>query len=296
MGGVLRQQKSANSPCVYFHGVSDAFTAAQRLARLGLTQYEARTYVALVRRETSSPAEVARLAGVPRSRIYDVIDSLVAKGMATERPGARAAKVVATPPAEAIDALVRSHHERLEMLEADAEAARDELGPAFSAGSAHSDPLDYVELIRSSEGVAKRFLELEQSVEEEMLVFAKMPAAVPIADNRAGLEVARTRDLRTVYEFSLLDDPDARAGVRRFIAAGELARFVEELPMKMGVIDERTVLFAMPDPVGGDSALTTLVIENVQLARCLKIVFEHFWAQGIGFTEACELRGVSARR
>ena len=280
---------------MYVRDVADVFTA-ERLVRLGLTQYEARAYIALVRRDGSSPAEVARLAGVPRSRIYDVIESLVAKRMAEQRPAARTVKYVATEPAQAIDALVATHQARLRELEADAEAVRTELEPAFLEGSAHSDPLDYVELIRSPEGIAKRFNELQRSVSEEMLVFSKMPAAVPIVENVTGLDLARRHDLRSVYEFSLLDDPDSREGVQRFIAAGEKVRFVAEVPMKLGIIDQRTVMFAMADPVAGDGELTTLVIENVQLARCLKIVFEQVWSEGISFTKACELRGVPRPR
>ena len=280
---------------MYVRDVAEVFTA-ERLVRLGLTQYEARAYIALVRRDGSSPAEVARLAGVPRSRIYDVIESLVAKRMAEQRPAARTVKYVATEPAQAIDALVATHQARLRELEADAEAVRTELEPAFLEGSAHSDPLDYVELIRSPEGIAKRFNELQRSVSEEMLVFSKMPAAVPIVENVTGLDLARRHDLRSVYEFSLLDDPDSREGVQRFIAAGEKVRFVAEVPMKLGIIDQRTVMFAMADPVAGDGELTTLVIENVQLARCLKIVFEQVWSEGISFTKACELRGVPRPR
>jgi HTH-type transcriptional regulator, sugar sensing transcriptional regulator len=263
----------------------------ERLVRLGLTQYEARVYVALVRRDGSTAAEVARLAGVPRPRIYDVIDRLVVKGLAAERPG-RTVKFVATPPAEATAQLVTVHAERLKILEADAAAVRAGLGPAFLEGREHSDPLDYIELIRSPEAIAKRFIELQQSVTSEMLVFSKMPAALPVDQNDAGLEVARRHVLRTVYESSLLDDPVQRRGVKRFIDAGEHARFVEALPMKLGIIDERTVMFAMSDPVAGPG-LTTLIIENAELASCLKIVFEHVWRNGISFAKACARRGVS---
>lgn len=266
-----------------------------RLVRLGLTLYEARAYVALIRRDGSTPAEVAKVAGVPRPRIYDVIASLVAKGLASERPG-RTARFVAVPPDEAAALLVSIHRERLQVLEADADAVRAELGPAFLEGSMHSDPLDYIELLRSPEAVAKRFNELQQSAAREMLAFSKMPAAVRVEENDAGLELARTRVLRSIYEFSLLDDPLSCDGVERFIEAGEQARFVEQLPMKLGIIDERIVMLAMADPLAGDSGLTTLVIENVQLARCLKIAFEQVWATGVDFATACERRGVKPSR
>lgn len=266
-----------------------------RLIHLGLTLYEARAYVALIRRDGSTPAEVAKVSGVPRPRIYDVIASLVVKGLASERPG-HTARFVAVPPDEAVNMLVSIHRERLQALEVDAEAVRAELGPAFLEGSAHSDPLDYIELIRSPEAIAKRFNELQRSTVREMLTFSKMPAAVRVDKNDVGLELARTRVLRTVYESSLLDDPLTCDGVQRFIAAGEQARFVEELPMKLGIIDERIVMLAMVDPLAGDSGLTTLVIENDQLASCLKIAFEQVWATGVDFATACERHGVTPPR
>ena len=54
-----------------------------------------------------------------------------------------------------------------------------------------------------------------------------------------------------MYEFSVLDDPVQRDGVHAFVKAGEQARFVLELPMKLVLMDERTVMFAMLDPVAG---------------------------------------------
>ncbi|MGH7539935.1 MAG: helix-turn-helix domain-containing protein, partial [Gemmatimonadota bacterium] len=51
----------------------------ERLQRLGLTSYEARAYLALLRRDSSTAAETARLAGLPRQRVYDVLSSLVEK-------------------------------------------------------------------------------------------------------------------------------------------------------------------------------------------------------------------------
>ena len=52
------------------------------LLNLGLTSYEAGAYVALTRRERATGAEVARIAGLPRQRIYDVLNGLVDRGLA----------------------------------------------------------------------------------------------------------------------------------------------------------------------------------------------------------------------
>jgi HTH-type transcriptional regulator, sugar sensing transcriptional regulator len=53
------------------------------LSDLGLTNYEAKVYLALTRRGSSTAAETARVAGIPRQRIYDVLSSLVTRGLAS---------------------------------------------------------------------------------------------------------------------------------------------------------------------------------------------------------------------
>jgi hypothetical protein len=52
-------------------------------------------------------------------------------------------------------------------------------------------------------------------------------------------------------------------------------------------------MLSMLDPVARASDLTTLIVENVQLARCLKIAFEQVWASGDTFAAACARRGIT---
>jgi sugar-specific transcriptional regulator TrmB len=265
--------------------------SVDRLVRIGLTQYEARVYVALIRRDGSSAADMARLTGVPRPRVYDVLDSLVAKGLAVQRPG-HAAKYVAVDPREAMARLVEVQAQRLDMLRGDAQAAAEELSPAFVEGNRHRDPLDYVEVIRDRDALARRFDELQAAVEHELLAFSKEPAVVTVDQNVVGMKTAATHEVRSIYELSLLRDPARRAGVRRFIELGEHARFVTRLPLKLAVIDERIVMFALPDPIAGREDLTSIVIEHPNLAAALKIAFETVWTSGLTIDEACAQLGI----
>lgn len=271
--------------------------AVDRLTRVGLTQYEARAYVALIRRDGSTPAEVAQVAGVPRPRIYDVLDSLVTRGLAIQRNPGRAAKYLAVAPAEAMARLIQAHRQELDQLEAQAQAAADELGPAYQEGSRHSDPLEYIEVIHDRDRLTKRYEQLQSSVQHEFLAFSKGPPyAVAVDKNRGGLKLARHHVLRCVYELSVLEDSTQREGVHRFIAAGEEARFVEELPAKLVIIDEKKVMLAMPDPVAGKDDLTSIVIEHPHLARILKIAFEHVWQTGMTIDDADRLVGHAAHQ
>jgi len=259
------------------------------LARLGLTTYEAKAYLALIRRDSSTAAEVARVGNLPRQRIYDVLAKLVAKGLASARPGVPT-KYAATPPELALERLVAECRHDLAQLEREAEKMIVELTPAYEAGQGHSDPLEYIEVLREPAAIATRFNELQASVERELLIFTKPPYATEPQDNVEGLRLVRRHRARSVYELSVFDDPVHLDSVRRFIEAGSEARFVSELPLKLAIIDETIVMFGMQDPVAGQMDLTIVVVEHSSLARLLKIAFDAVWDQGLTFDEAAALR------
>ncbi|MGZ4339081.1 MAG: TrmB family transcriptional regulator [Gaiellaceae bacterium] len=255
-------------------------TSADQLVELGLTTYEAKAYLALVRRDSSAAADVARLARIPRQRIYDVLATLVEKGLASQRPGPPT-KYSAVSPEFAIERLMLARREELDGLERTSREMIELLAPAFAAGQKERDPLDYIEVLRDRAAINERFGELQEGIQDEILVFTKPPYAKPAQENLEGLEVSRTHRARSVYEFSALDDPAFAEGVRRFIEAGEEARFVERLPLKLVIIDETVVMFGMEDPVAGASELTIVVVEHRALAKVLKIAFDAVWAQGL---------------
>jgi len=259
--------------------------SAAQLTRLGLTSYEAKAYLALLRRDSSTAAQAARLANVPRQRIYDVLASLVDKGLASTRPG-QVAKYAAVAPELALERLVSDQRDQLAELERETAALIEELSPAFHAGQEQDNPLEYIEVLRDRRAINERFDELQAGIKKEILVFTKPPYATPPQENEPGLEVTRTHEARAVYELSVFDDPDVTEGVRRFVEAGEQARFVPELPLKLVIIDEQTVMFGMEDPVAGSSELTIMVVEHPSLAEVLKIAFNAVWEQGLTFDEA----------
>jgi sugar-specific transcriptional regulator TrmB len=258
---------------------------ADELAQLGLTTYESKAYLALIRRGISTGSEVARLATLPRQRVYDVLASLAEKGLATAHPGSPA-RYSANPPELALQRLMLEHRQELSRLEREAKRMIASLAPAYEAGQSHSNPLDYIEVLRDRATIATRFDELQASVEREILVFTKPPYATPPEENVEGLKLVHDHTARGVYELSLLESPAEVDAVRRFIAAGSEARFVPELPLKLVILDETTVMFGMQDPVAGDTDLTIVVVEHPSLAHLLKIAFNAVWDQGLTLEEA----------
>ena len=271
----------------------DDRASVDQLVRLGLTTYEARAYITLVRRDSFTAAQIARTAGLPRQRIYDVLASLVEKGLASARPGS-VVKYAALAPDLAVERLVANRRAEMSALERDASDVIGRLAPEYQAGRAHSDPLEYIEVLRDRGAINERFTELQAAVRKEILVFTRPPYATPPQENVEGIEVARTHVARSIYEHSVLDDPNVAAGIRRFIDAGEEARFVDELPLKLVIIDEAIVMFGMQDPVAGTEDLTIMVVEHPALAQTLKLAFNRVWESGLEYDAAYEQR--AARR
>lgn len=271
-----------------FTSMDDKATV-DRLVRLGLTTYEARAYVTLVRRDSFTAAQIARTSGLPRQRIYDVLASLVERGLASARPGT-VVKYAAIAPDLAVERLVASQRDAMAALERDANDVIGRLAPEFQAGRAHSDPLEYIEVLRDKGAINERFVELQANVKREILVFTKPPYATPPQENVEGIEVARTHVARSVYELDVLDDTATATGIKQFIDAGEEARFVDHVPLKLVIIDEATVMFGMQDPMAGSEDLTIMVVEHPALAHTLKLAFNRVWESGLEFDAAVATR------
>lgn len=78
----------------------------ETIKRLGITEYEAKVYLALIKNGRSTAGELTLLSGVPHSRIYGVLQTLEAKkwvireGVSSR--GGKAAKYKAKPPEETL--------------------------------------------------------------------------------------------------------------------------------------------------------------------------------------------------
>ncbi len=77
----------------------------EKLASLDLNRYEAAVYVSLLQQGEATAVELAQLSGVPRQRVYDVLDSLCSKGLC-RRKGDRPRRHVAVAPEKALPAML----------------------------------------------------------------------------------------------------------------------------------------------------------------------------------------------
>jgi sugar-specific transcriptional regulator TrmB len=106
--------------------------AVHGLTELGFSTYEAKAYLALLRKSPVSGYELSKLSGVPRSMIYEVAGKLVGRGAALTLRLEGAVRYAALPGMQFIEQLRRESEQRLTAL-------RGEL-----AGLNRAPDLDYV--------------------------------------------------------------------------------------------------------------------------------------------------------
>ena len=90
------------------------------LKSIGLNLYERKIFVSILAKGIATAAEVSEMANVPRSRSYDVLESLAEKGFVMVQPS-KPIKYVALRPSEAIErvkeTLARKHETMIGRLE-----------------------------------------------------------------------------------------------------------------------------------------------------------------------------------
>ena len=74
----------------------------EKLKVFGLNSYEAKIWTALLSRGVSTAGELSDIANVPRSRAYDILESLEKKGFIVSKIG-KPIKYIAISPEEVIE-------------------------------------------------------------------------------------------------------------------------------------------------------------------------------------------------
>ncbi len=70
-----------------------------------------------------------------------------------------------------------------------------------------------------------------------------------------------------------------------YVNIGEDLKVIEQLPMKMMIIDEKITMLALNDPVSMKPSITTIMINHPSFAMTQKKVFERYWADSFTLTE-----------
>jgi sugar-specific transcriptional regulator TrmB len=248
-----------------------------RLVRHGLGQGEARCYVGMLAPRAFKVSEVAGEAGLPRSRTYELIRSLVRFGLCTEVAGAGVARFRAVPPNEAIGRLEAHLAERTARRNAalstllQALHGRDGLRPGSG-----QEPLD---MLGRPEQVFEAWKQAVGEATEEVVSVA--PPAWDVATFPAVAAGAAPRvRFRTIHPRAILDSPPHREVLRGLRGGRFEARFVDRTDLLFSLVDRRIVFLNLivPGGVTHSDQMESLLVRHAGLAQTLHQAFERLWA------------------
>jgi len=131
-----------------------------------LNIYETKVWLALLSKGISSAGEVAELSSVPRSRTYDVLESLEKRGFAIQKLG-KPVKYIAVKPEVVIEKLknntLKRAEEKIETLVNLKETKEyDELKDLYSTGI---EPIKNHELSTSIKGRSNLYSQMRDAIE-----------------------------------------------------------------------------------------------------------------------------------
>jgi HTH-type transcriptional regulator, sugar sensing transcriptional regulator len=189
-----------------------------------LNLYEAKVWTALLSRGVSTAGELSNISDVPRSRTYDILESLEKKGFIVMKIG-KPIKFVALKPEEVVERVKRNlvvhateKSKRLEQLKAD--TVLSELTSLFDTGVKFVEPSDLsgslrgrqnmynhldmmirnaeknVTIATTEEGLDRKIEALMPSLEKAKKRGVKIRIAAPITERNAQI----AKDLMKVAE------------------------------------------------------------------------------------------------
>jgi DNA-binding CsgD family transcriptional regulator len=139
-----------------------------------------------------------------------------------------------------------------------------------------SHPMEVVSIIEGTAAFLQQLEEIHATAQHEVLVFDTAPYAEPIeASTAVELQLpSKGVSHRAIYDLTALGIEGRMDEVEERIAAGEQARVIQRLPIKLSIIDRRIAVMPLDasSPTQG-----TLLVHGAFLLDALVAQFESFW-------------------
>ena len=139
-----------------------------------LNLYEVKIWSALLSRGVATAGELSDIANVPRSRSYDVLESLERKGFVVMKLG-KPIKYIAVPPAEVIERVKKNIKEDAENQAKILDKLKksdvlDELNLLFNTGIETVDPVDLTGALKSRKNIYSHLVSMIKQAKKSVLI------------------------------------------------------------------------------------------------------------------------------
>jgi len=261
------------------------------LMEVGLTQNEAKVYTSLLMRRTGTAAELQKISGVPNSKIYLTVDSLVRQGLCIERRVGRQRIFEVINPDYGFNSIIVQIKQNLEK----AETLRKEFTEIYSVGDTLTEPFEYIEIVHGRANVHNIHIQLLRNTKEDFIHFVKPPFAYQSEETKkeqidAHIDfVNRGGKARWIYEINENSDDYTIESIYMDEDEKDKFRIYDNLPIKMTIFDRETLLLSeMGNSINED--LSMVIIKQRSMVQAYIVLFEYFWEKSMTFDEWARLR------
>jgi sugar-specific transcriptional regulator TrmB len=245
-----------------------------------LNLYEVKVWTALLSRGTSTAGELSSISDVPRSRTYDILESLEKKGFIVMKLG-KPIKFVALKPEEVVERvkknLVKTAQEktkRLETLRGD--DVLEELDSLFTKGVKFVEPSDLSGSLRGRQNLYNQLDMMVRGAEKTITIVTtaeglnrKMEALMP------SLEKCKKRGVK-IRIAAPIDNNNIKIA-REFKKVAEVKN-VEKMKARFTIIDSNQLMFMLLDDEKFHPNYDVGVWINTEFfAQALEQLFELAW-------------------
>jgi len=204
------------------------------LERLGLTEYESKTLSTLFKLSEAEAPEVSRAAQVPKTRVYDVLDKLVKKGLVIEIRG-RPKKYRVIESHKALGQLVEERKTEILELEEMIKSVREQLEKSAGGREEQGETVMKVKEKHDFEKILSQEIE---KAEKHIIGFAE------ITDKNSVLKSAIEKAKERNVDISLINHFPAET-LKKSIKGVEMKH--AEHGLNAFVIDKKKVVLALSD-------------------------------------------------
>ena len=249
----------------------------------GLNLYEARIWTALLSRGVSTAGELSDIGNVPRSRAYDILESLEKKGFVLMKLG-KPIKYLTVKPTEVIKRVKRSIEEKsiehVKMLDnVESTDFFKELELLHKNGITHVDVTDYSGALKGRDNVYDHLESLLSNAKKNVVM---MTTATGLRKKVEAFENVFKRLSSNGVKIRIIApiNKDNEYLVRRLGKTADV-RSVDNIRARFCVIDGKELLFMVNDDTKvHENYDTGIWVSSEFMGNTLMNLFEYSWSKG----------------
>lgn len=251
-----------------------------KLKDFGLNTYESKLWTALLSRGVSTAGELSDIAGVPRSRSYDVLESLEKKGFIVMKLG-KPIKYIAVPPSEVLERVKKKITEEATRHTTVLDNLRksevlEELNLLHSQGIEMVEPTELTAHVKGRANIISQFESLVKNSKDSVDIMTTESALIKKAEI---IKKSFKKDPKRKVKIRILTQPTKKAKT----IAKELnniadIRFLPSLNARITLGKDQGALIMLVDHQNTHPNYDTAVMaKSPFLSEALFGLFEHAW-------------------